>query len=1162
MILIRPGANPAAESPLACAPSHLPLSIALAPMRPFRLIHLATAVLATAQPVAAQTLDSLTAAGLRWRSVGPATFEGRVADIVGIPFPSKTFFVASAAGGIWKTTNGGVTFRPVFDNQKVVSMGALAIAPSDTMQVWAGTGEQNSRNSIEPGGGLYKSTDGGITWRLVGLEKTQHIGRIAVHPTNPNIVYVAALGAAWKSNPERGLYKTEDGGQTWKIVKFVSDKAGFIDVAIDPRNPDVLWASSWERVRGPYFLKSGGPGSALWKSTDAGNTWTEITGGGWPETQKGRLSFSIFPGNTDIVYTMVEADSAPNAKPQPGQRQQQLKNGLYRTKDGGKTWEKMNDANTRPFYYSQVRVHRTNSERVWFSSTPILVSNDGGRTARAAGNDVHVDTHALWLDSGDPEHMVIGNDGGIYITWDGGGAWDFGEYLPIGQFYEVSYDFQVPYYICGGAQDNGSWCGPSRRKGGPITNNYWFTVAGGDGFFTAQHPKEPWIVWAESQGGNIQRVNVRTGERSTLVKPGWRPRYLQIEDSILFERGDTTKPATREQTRRITDMRARQRADSLEGDMRFNWNTPYFLSAHNPDVLYAGGNRVLKSTRRGDNLYPISPDLSKKQWGKIDTSMTKTGGITRDATGAETYGTVVALGESYVKPGVLMAGTDDGNVWVTRNDGVSWEQIPMSRFPGIASGDIYAARIEPSHFDENTFYIAFDNHRWNDFTPYVYVTTDFGRTFRSIANNLPTDSPADFVHTVREDPYNRDLLFVGTSRAVYASLNRGESWQRFMTGMPTVPVYDLKIHPRDRELIAATHGRSFWIVDIAPLEQLAGAAAQRIASANVHLFAPKTASDYGEAPTPGESQYGIGHKTFAAPVPPHGAEIVYRIGSAGAGASVPSRGNGNGDGQGAGGQGGRGGPQATILITDARGDTVRVLNGPASPGLHKVVWDLRGRAVPTVVTLGPSQLRDSINLARRIAFVFDSVERAGSAPKASLDRMRSTLLSGSANLGGRGGGRGGGGGGGGETGEGGGGAGRGGGAPGAWNPRPGEGDVVGGRGGGGGGAGRAGGAGPADAFAEFPGGTDALVALLRPRGAPPIGGRGGAIGALGTVLSAFSGGGGGGRGGGGGFGGGGAPLVNTGDYLVTLSVGAERQRQVLRVERREGWGEVVLPPNN
>jgi len=1110
-----------------CDPAAGPRRPLPVPMRPISVLSALAATVVSGAAAFAQAskpaLDSATLAGFRWRTVGPANFEGRVADVVGIPSPSKTFFVAAAGGGIWKTTNAGTTFRPVFDDYPVVAMGALAIAPSDTQQVWAGTGEQNSRNTIEPGQGIYKSTDGGLTWKLMGLEKTQHIGRIAVHPTNPNIVYVAALGAAWKSNPERGLYKTEDGGQTWKLIKSVSDKAGFIDVGLDPKNPNVIWASSYERVRGPYFLKSGGPGSALWKSTDAGATWTEIKGGGFPETEKGRISFSIYPQDPNIVYAMVEADSIRGRKAAPGTPKQKLANGLYRTKDGGKTWEKMNDANTRPFYYSQVRVHPRNADRVWFSSTSVLVSNDGGKTARLATQGIHVDHHAMWIDPNDPDHFVVGDDGGISITWDGGGTYDFAATLPIAQFYSLSFDFETPYNVCAGAQDNGSWCGPSRRKQGPVTNAYWFTYSGGDGFWTAQHPTEPQIIFGESQGGNIQRWDLKNGTTTSLVKPTWRPRYAMYEDSILTLHSDTTQPVSKDAQARITQFRSRQKADSADLDLRFNWETPYFLSPHNADVVYIGGNRVLKSTQRGDNLYPISPDLSKKQMAKIDTSMNKTGGITLDATGAETYGTVVALAESYVRPGFLAAGTDDGNVWVTKNDGAAWEQIPANRFPGLAPGDVYVSRIEPSHFDSLTFYITFDNHRWNDFTPYLYVTTDYGKTFKSLVNNLPKESVADFVHTVREDPYNRDLLFVGTSRAVYTSLDRGQRWQRLMAGMPTVPVYDLKIHPRDRELIAATHGRGIWIVDITPLEQMAGDKGTKVVADAAYLFQPKTAYEYGQGPALGASSNGEGHKVFNAPSPAYGAEIAYRV----AVGAVPTTSASGGDtdngpaqpnagSQPAGRGQGRGqrGPQASILITDARGDTVRTLTGPATAGLHRVTWDFRGRAAPRA-PLSPSQLRDSVVAARRMTFVFDSLEKAGAIPKPALDRIRQLVMSGDVAGLFRGGGRGGAGGG-------------------AWNPRPGEGAVV-GAAGARAAEGAAGGAGasdnPADALNAFPGGAQELQQLLRPPGQQ---GRGG--------------------GGFGGFGGRGAqaPVVASGDYLVTLTVGGKTFKQLLRVERVSG----------
>ena len=1068
----------------------------------------AGAVIAGATTAAAQSPDSLTLNGLRWRTVGPANFEGRTTDIDGIPSPSRTFFVAAAAGGVWKTTNGGITFRPTFDDFPCASTGAIAIAPSDTMQVWLGTGEPNSRNSIEPGCGVYKSTDGGLTWRSVGggsLENTQHVGRIVVHPTNPNIVYVAALGAAWKSNPERGLYKTTDGGQTWQLIKFISDKAGFIDVQMHPTNPNILLASSWERIRGPYFLKSGGPGSALWKTVDGGATWTEIKGGGWPTTTLGRISPRFAPSNPDVVYAMVEADSTPNPRPRAGQARQSLNNGLYRSTDGGQTWERTNTANTRPFYYSQVRVHPRNPDRVWFSSTPVLVSDDGGKTARPTTVGIHVDHHAHWIDPNAPSRQVVGNDGGIAITNDNGGSFDFAAMLPLAQPYEVSYDFAFPYNICGGMQDNGSWCGPSRRKNGPVTNAFWFTFNGGDGFYTAQHPFEPHIIFGESQGGNMARYNVQTGERTPLVKPSWRPRYQQFEDSIFIERGDTIVRPSRELERRLSELRTRQRTDSTELDMRWNWNTPFFLSPHNPDVFYAAGNRVVKSTQRGDNLFPISPDLSKKQMAKIDTSMNKTGGITRDATGAETYGTVVALAESFVRPGFLWAGTDDGNVWFTRSDGTMWEPVPASRFPGLPAGDVYVTRIEPSHYDSLTAYVAFDNHRWGDFNPYLYVTTDGGRTFRSLAGNLPRGG-VDYLRVVREDPHNRALLYVGTARGVWVSLNRGQNWHRFMTGLPTAPVHDLKIHPRDRELIAATHGRGFWIVDVAPLQQLTPA----VASRNVHLFQPTTAYEYPQGPNMGTSANGAGHRNFAVPSPQHGADIVYRLARA-------TR------------------DTVRVIITDAAGDTVQTLTGPRQAGLNRVVWNLRGDAPRR--ELSPSQKRDSVLGERRATFVIDSLEKAGKVPAPVINTLRS-FARGQTPPGFGGGGGGGGGGGNAfqiaRLGPG-----------GNWVERPGEGNVQGGGGGGGGRGGAmnramAGAFGGAEEMrAAFPGGFQDIQALFRVPG---------------TNVSALGGGGGGGF-----FGGNQAPMAQTGTYLVTLKVGNEVQRQTLRVEH-VGPGDVRVVP--
>ncbi|MDH3458562.1 MAG: hypothetical protein OER90_17110, partial [Gemmatimonadota bacterium] len=620
-------------------------------------------------PLAAQVTapDSTLWPAFRWRSIGPANMAGRVTDVEGIPSPSKTFFVAAAAGGIWKTTNAGTTFRSVFDSERVISMGDIAIAPSDTMIVWAGTGEEDSRNSISPGGGIYKSIDGGLTWELKGLTATQVIARIVIHPSNPDIVYVAALGHIWGPNKERGLYKTTDGGDTWTLTKFISDKAGFVDLVMHPENPDVLFAASWERVRGPYYLKSGGPGSALWKTTDAGKTWTEVKGGGFPETMKGRIGIAIAASNPDIMYAIVEADTGKGHTSRPS--------GLYRSADGGTNWEKTADDNVRPFYYSQVRVDPSNPDRVYWSSTPVKFSDEGGKNARNATVGVHVDHHAMWIDPNDPEHFVVGNDGGIAQTWDRGGNYDVLNIIPLGQFYEVSYNMEIPYRVCGGLQDNGSWCGPSRRRQGAITNHMWFSMNGGDGFFTQQDPEDPNIVFAESQGGNMARVNLATGERTSLQKPDWRQRYTTYEDSILVDWPDTTVQPRGAVRRRIDDIRRRQRADSVALDLRWNWNTPFFLSRHNPRTLYAGANRVLKSAKRGDDLYPISPDLTTNDAERIRVSTTTTGGITPDVTGAETHSTIVALAESPLRPGILYVGTDDGNVWVTKNDGGAWENL-------------------------------------------------------------------------------------------------------------------------------------------------------------------------------------------------------------------------------------------------------------------------------------------------------------------------------------------------------------------------------------------------------------------------------------------------------------------------------------------------------
>ncbi len=948
-----------------------------------RLIGAVALVMAASSTAAAQApaIDSAFAAGLRWRPVGPANMSGRVTDVEGLPSPSRTFYAASAAGGVWKTTNGGTTFKPLFQNERVVSAGDLAIAPSDSMQIWLGTGEEDSRNTISPGGGIYKSTDGGETWQLLGLEKTEHIGRVIVHPTNPDIVYVAALGAAWRSNPERGLYKTVDGGKTWQLIKFISDKAGFVDMVMDPSNPNVLFAASWERVRGPYFLQSGGPGSALWKTTDGGATWTEVKGGGFPATTKGRIGLAIAPSNHDVVYALAEADNPKGLK--GGCRAAEKGGcGLYRSNDGGATWEWMNGNDVRPFYYSQVRVDVKDPNRVYWSSTPVNYSNDGGKTIGNTTGGIHVDHHAMWLDPNDANHFITGNDGGVAQTWDKGGTFDFLNVFPIGQFYIVSYDMRTPYWVCGGLQDNGSWCGPSRKSSpnNPITNHDWFTFNGGDGFYTAQDPRDWHIIYGESQGGNIGRMDLRTGVRTALRKPSWLDTYRAFEDSIIVERGDTAQPLTPPLQKRLQDLRMRQVTDSVALALRWNWNTPFFLSPHNPDVLYAGANRVMKSTKRGDDLQPISPDLTYRDSMKIRVSTQTTGGVTPDVTQAETFGTIVSLAESPIAAGVLFAGTDDGRVWSSQDDGKTWNEHTKG-FGKLVPAGSYVSRIEPSRVDVARFYVTFDNHRNGDFTPYVFATDNGGKTFRSIASNLPRGA-ADFAHVIREDPVNPNLLYVGTDVGAYISLDRGVTWTKFMNGLPTVPVHDLRVHPRDRELIAATHGRSIWIVDVAPLQQYSS---QLMAATDATLLQLKPALAYADPPVGGES---LGQKAFQAQSPQFGAEITYWIPAqqpAAVSTGSPAADSDARDARPQGRAQGQRGPRATVVVLDQKGDTMQVLNGLATRGLQRVYWNLRKRP-DAPKPLSPAEKRDSVLMDVRIAFVTDSLVKSGMA-KPIVDRL-------------------------------------------------------------------------------------------------------------------------------------------------------------------------------
>ena len=913
----------------------------------------------------------------RWRQIGPTNMGGRVTDVEGLPSPSKTFYVAGAASGIWKTTNNGTTFRQLWTDDRVISMGDLAIAPSNPDIVWVGTGEEDSRNSISPGGGIFKSTDGGETWAFMGLKETQVIARIVVHPRNADVVYVAALGHIWGPNPERGLYRTQDGGETWELVKFVSDRAGFVDVVMDPRNPDRLFAAAWERERGPYYLQSGGPGSGLWKTEDGGDSWTEVVGNGFPTGEKGRIGLAIAPSSPRTMYAMVEARAEGETDGFGG-------NGLYRSQDGGETWEKKNDVNTRPFYYSQVRVDPRDPDRVYFSSTPVHFSDDGGRTYGTTTNDIHVDHHAMWIDPNDPDRIIVGNDGGVAISYDQGGNWSYLNHVTMGQFYDISVNMDVPYRVCGGLQDNGTWCGPSRLPGGQITKYHWATISGGDGFVSAQDPEDPNLVWSESQGGNMGRSNLATGERTSLAKPDWVEGWTAKQDTIvlLMEEGAD------EDDDRIERLRSEATRDSADAVMRWNWNTPFLQSAHDRSWFYAAGNRVVKSTAWGDDLEIISPDLSHADPEKIAVATETTGGITPDVTGAETYATVTALDESPLMRGKLFAGTDDGRVWMTEDDGATWTEL-TGRISGAPAGH-YVSRVKASNHDANRVYITFDGHRSDDLDPYVFVSDDNGASFRSISTGLPTGS-VDFVHVLEEDPVNEHLLFVGTDVGAYVSTDRGGSWTRFMNGLPSVPVHDLEVHPRDRELVAGTHGRSIWIVDIAPLQALS-----QTLLADGGFVSPKPAFQFGYPARGGES-YGQQH--WGRPTPGSDAEIAYVLTAAQAEAMAEAAGgaeNASGAGQGAaaGGPGGptggpgaarSRGPRVEITVTGPDGEVFGSFSGPAEAGLNRATWNMRG-AQPESAGPSPYQARQRADISARAEAVRDSLVAEGWNEQ-MLDRM-------------------------------------------------------------------------------------------------------------------------------------------------------------------------------
>lgn len=701
-------------------------------------------------------------AGMQARSIGPAGMSGRIAAIDALVADPNVVYVGAATGGLWKSVNGGQTWRSLFDDQRVSGIGAVAVNQSNPDIVWVGTGEGNPRNSAGVGAGLYKSIDGGESWALMGLEGSERIHRILLHPTDSDVAYVGALGPAWSDGEERGVFKTTDGGRTWERILYVDERTGVSDMVMDPNNPDKLLVGMWSFRRSPWFFESGGPGSGLYVTLDGGDRWERLEhGNGLPEGELGRIGLTIYPGDTDIVYALVEAEESA----------------LLRSSDGGRTFATVRSGSgvsPRPFYFNDIFVDPENELRLFQLHSRIQMSEDGGESFSTIGRGVHSDFHALWINPGDSRHMYLGTDGGLYVSRDRGENWRFVDNLPVGQFYHVSVDMDVPYNIYGGMQDNGSWKGPSDVwENGGIRNYHWKEVAFGDGFGTLVDPRDPDYGYAMSQGGNLVRFDVRTGERKR-IRP-WAP--------------DSTR-------------------------LRFNWNAAIAADPHDVGSIYYGSQFVHKSVDRGDSWQIISSDLTTNDPEKQRQS--ESGGLTRDNTGAENHTTILTIAPSPLDPDVIWVGTDDGNVQLTRAGGGQWEN--MIDEVGRVPDHTWVAHIEASKFNAGGAFVVFDDHRRGNWEPYIYRTDDYGDDWDRIADEDDMDG---FVHTLVQDPLAEDLLFAGTESGLYVTLNGGDDWFKWTHGLPTVPVRSLVIHPRDHDLVIGTHGRAIYVLDdIRPLREL------------------------------------------------------------------------------------------------------------------------------------------------------------------------------------------------------------------------------------------------------------------------------------------------------------------------------------------------------
>jgi len=717
-------------------------------------------VLATAAPAAAGNgvkITSDTFGAIRARAIGPAIMSGRVAAVAGVPGDQLTLWVGAAGGGVWKSVNGGLTFKPVFD-EHTQSIGAIAVDPGDPKIVWVGTGESWVRNSVSVGDGVYRTKDGGETWDHLGLTDTEHIARIVVSPADSDTAWVCATGHLWNANEQRGVFKTTDGGKSWKKVLYVDENTGCSDLAADPQEPRILYAGMWQFRRSPAFFTSGGPGSGLYRSTDGGETWQRLDGG-LPTGELGRIAVAVAPSRPSTVYTVVESKDTA----------------LYRSDDLGEHWERRSNSSIvrdRPFYFAALAVDPADFDTVYKASWSLGVSEDGGKTFTGTGGSVHSDVHAIWIDPTDDHRIFIGTDGGAYLSTDRGNRWLHMRNLPISQPYHVSVDDAVPYRVYCGLQDNGSWMAPSRGDGG-VTPCDWKMVGFGDGFWAFADPSDPNVIYAESQGGEILRVARDTGEAKEI------------------------KPYAREG----------------ETKLRFNWNTPIAFSPSHPGTIYIGAQYLFRSEDRGESWKRISPDLTTNDPAR--QRQEETGGLTIDNSTAENNTTIFTISESPLDDRLIWVGTDDGNLQVTEDGGAHWRNVTPN-VPGL-DGRTWVSSVQASPHDRKTAYVSFDGHRHGDMAPHVYRTTDLGATWEPLAPN----GLEGFVHVVKEDAKRPGLLFAGTEHGLFISLDGGAHWVRFKGNLPPVPVRDLTVQERDGDLVIATHGRGIYIIDdLTPIRAL------------------------------------------------------------------------------------------------------------------------------------------------------------------------------------------------------------------------------------------------------------------------------------------------------------------------------------------------------